>query len=683
MRVRHDPETGPAGPWIDLDGTKFPLVRDKEGRGQIQFRPMTQFAPASQIGPPNRPPSDPRFLVATFADLSRGAGTQRHEEIDGLNSYRSGTFDSRNKQGLGMPPLVETLADTLDLAGLGFTDDLLPGEGTTRAFVVRAGQNAFLYVSTHDSPAAYFAYDLIDDIATYEAARRLTAVAPFGSLVFGAFSDTEGIKRTDTWASAGGDPTIDNAVTGTNYVGMVEFDNKLWSFNTSDNMLYAAIDPDDSGSWTAISSANNIAVGPKQLLVGRDVRGEPAIFLLSEDGAWGLDQDPDPAEWRRFIPAAEWGYRRATVSGALRYFTTPVGTVWRKDNNLYIVYPDAKDEFALHVVQWNGTARDVGPLQSGEFDIESRFERILKVEGNTHYLYAFGAAGDTGLADEVLCMSDTGGWHTLWVNPDTATNPMVTGVVDGGDIYVVLADGTIKVIRDRDNGNAPHVRYPSGGGHTQDEAEIYSGWLDWGLPNHYKIAKHVFISASDREGGLALPTGNQLQFRYRYDDTSWSSALNIDPADNMPVRVALPSLTSQIGVGCRRFEYHIAAVQTGSAEPFLLEEVSVHGERWVEPFWSYQMAIDLRESTFRNFPEGKFDNNELHTLRAALEALCGVGAAAPAFHIPVAWGHGEWATSIESAELLFGGTYDPSRGDGIFQVTVRDVTMPHDSADII
>ena len=56
-------EAGRVAEWIDIDNWRFRLLSGQE----IQRRPMTQFAPAGQIGPNERPPENPALLAFTHA----------------------------------------------------------------------------------------------------------------------------------------------------------------------------------------------------------------------------------------------------------------------------------------------------------------------------------------------------------------------------------------------------------------------------------------------------------------------------------------------------------------------------------------------------------------------------------------------------------------------------------------
>lgn len=671
------PEVGPKRDWVELDGYRFPLV---EGSG-VQFRPVTQFAPASQIGPANRPPPDPRWLVATFADLSRGAGIQDQEEIDGLNSFRSGTFDTRSKRGFGLPPAVETLPTALPLAGKGYTSNKLTGGGKTWCQVLRKtnGEAVLYVVAPGPTNDYYFTYELRNNnvIGTLGSIKGL---AVYADLFFGV--SNVGIL----YALPGlGQVTLTTIAVAGDYSGLARHDNKLFTYNNTDRKVYGSNNPIDPATWAAVSVNTwpNAAGRVTQIIEHRDLRGDPALVLVSEAGAFGMDEDAEPAEWQQFIFANEWGYRPATYSASQQIF--PRATVWRKDSNAYFVFPGSSGQYGLHVMQHNGTARDVGPLQSGGFDVEGRFESILKVEGNTHFLYAFGVAGATGAADEVLCMNDTGGWHTLWVNPDTATNPIVAGTVDGGDIYVVLADGTIKVIRDRDNTTAPHLRYASGGGHTQQVADLYTGYLDFGLSNHWKMVGYLYLAVCNRAGEPYLGASNVLRVRYRYDTTGWGSYTSIDATTEFPALIPLPD-AGQRGLPVRRIELNLRGEQAGVAEPFLVQEMSVYAERWVQPFWAYQFAIDLTE---QSWPDGMYDGRSIHELRRKLAQLAGEeagtaysqyvqvpGAYTPPPHFPASWGGGRWKRTVAAAELMYGGTFGAGKGDGTFQVTVRDMSMP-------
>ncbi len=634
--------------WVEIDGVRYPLVPGSE----VQRRPLGQFAPANQIGPNDRPARNSALSSVVFAaDTRRGMGTDKHKVLDGIDTFRRSTLDTRFVGGITAPPKVTALAqcplaanggDWGSTAVLGGRVILAPTSWRYVYFTEKYRQKMFIYTTGAN-------------VWTVKTTHGAQALEPWrGWLVI---VDETGGLRTSV------DGLTFTAVASTGWVGLASFANRLWSFNLGDNKLYSCTDPTlaigaSSAAWTAQSEAwyksGNENVW--SLFTYRDRSGSPALYMATQFRFIGYDDDSGEFEqYEDFRPYA------GNPSVMLP-------KVWLRDQTLYGLAWRGNTASGLHVYQFVGNVNEVGPVDRGGFSKTLQFKYFEALDGNVHWLYAATSGDGINSAGEIVAMNDLGGWHTVY-RPTTNLSKKINGLcVDTDLIYVMREDGTFARIDDKDAEYAPHLRYISGETDTA-EREIYFGKTDCGLPNHKKVGASVFVAARKPDGTLGLPANNTLVIKYAIEGGAFTTLATLTSATAFPIELPLPlnDANAQGGLVFRDIELYASLdpdLQTGT-----IEEVTLYFQKWTQPKWARQMVIDLREETFRPFANSTYENRGLGEMRALLEAA----VQTQSFH-RIKYGAEEWAVDIKASDLVMSGRENPLDGSGLFPITFRDIT---------
>lgn len=656
--------------WLMWGGVKYPVA---EG-AILQRQPLNQFAPASQIGPPDRPPVDPRLAVVTFTDLSGGRGIFDQQEISGVNRFRTATVDTRFPQGICLPPKVEAKT-SCPVAW----DDQSP---VTVERVRTAGGDYLVAFAPTNAQAAI--YSLNSDTWPTTLAHGLQALVQYrGMIVATKGGGSQGIVTSTTAATF----TLSDA---SDWGGLCVFDNKVYSFRHDDGMLYATTDPNlgiATPGWQSVSQPLYLDYGERvhQVLSFRDRSGYPAPFVLTNQNLFGLNEDDGSWEtYHAFREDAQPTYPRAIQ--------------WKRDQMLYATNFGDTGEPRLYVWQFTGSINQVGPTkvqdgQGGGFDPATDFGRFLLLRGNNHWVYGWGDNYQCAGSGEVTAMNETQGWHTVY-RDDDAASPIRGGGLWGADIYVLRADGTFLIVRDRDAMTSPILRYPAGGGSVEvGPKRVYYGFTDCGLPNHWKIGSHFFLDARLRDGSPGIPSGCNIAVGYRHDNFPWTTLpagqpltseyamsflmrTTVGGAEGWPLKIPLPlgDWDDQRGVAFRRLEMYAELSGNQAADTPMLAELSLFYSRWTDPHWAYQTTLDLSRETFaRRWPEGKFEGRTLKELRDNLDAMLGKRQ-----RWTLAYGNNEFSRTVLAADVLVAARENPARGDGIYPVTFRDMSIDQD-----
>jgi hypothetical protein len=661
-------ETGRNAAWLQIDETRYTLLAGQE----IQRRPLTQFAPAGSIGPAERPPENPALLAHTHARWDRGMATYKHNTLEGIDTFRRSSLDTRFAWGLLPPPRVDTLAPAPVAANTGGAGFL--ATDPVKFDLLRVGSGYFLYAY---QPNVAHAYAYSGQAGTWT------------HLASGAQAVTRWRALT-VLVGAVGQPGVRTSVDGTTFTlrdpsawaGLVPFANRLWSFNAADGRLYNCTDPTlnigaAGGGWVAQSEVLYLEQGETvcQLHTYRDRGGKPALYLVTSYRIWGYDDGS--SEWELYEDLREEANP-----------TCPLLVTWSRDKLLYAVPFGATGGAARHVYQFVGNVNEVGPTSRGGFDTLDSFDRFAALSGNVHWLYAVGertvGAADNG---EVVAMNDLGGWHTIYRPDEAVPNRLRAVCADGGNIYCLRQDGVFEVVRDRDDLTLPHLRAAPGGVDIRAR-RCYFGKSDWGMPNNLKIGAYVYLVCYLRDGSMGLPPGATLTLRYKADNGSWRmlpvgvpfvdrqtgtllTRTGVGGVGTWPVRVTLPDgdCDNQHGLAFRELEMSVElqAVQDGDAP--VLGELTVYGARWTDPRWAYQAVIDLREETVRPRHGNTLEHLSLGDARLALEAAI----RQPRNH-RITYGSDEFQTVVEAADIVLSGRENPVSGDGLFPITWRDIS---------
>jgi hypothetical protein len=646
-------------PYIEIDGQRFPLVVDGNGRAaDIQRRPMVQFPGANQIGPNERPSKNPALSSITFfANTQRGMGTYKHAVLDGIDTFRRATLDTRFAGGITAPPEVETLTQCPLAANGGDWDN---GRPVHALYVSASGIGTRLYFYD-DSRNNCFTYNVLTDTWT---------VIPVGARTIFRWNQYVVLIHSvtgDIYTSANG--TVFTQRDTSEWWGLASFGNRLWSFRVTDSKLYSCTNPTlaiggGTGAWTAQSEewyTGEIVTG---LFTHRDRGGGPALYMVADNRIMGYDDES--GEFEEFEDLGQYVGNTANTRQLLPF-------IWTRDKLLYVLPfsygpPTTTKSTMRHLYQFTGNVDEVGPTERGGFVVADQFQRIDALGGNVHWLYAACSGDGANTRGEVIAMNDLGGWHTVYRPSGAVANPVRALCVIGGDIYVMYKDGTFQVIRDKDAINIPHLRYASGETET-GEKDAYSGRTDCGLPNHEKIGASVYVAARKPDGLYGLPADNTLVIKYSLDGAAQVTLATLTSATTFPIELPLPEndAENQDGVVFRDIELY-ASLDPG-ATAGTIEEVTLFWSKWQEPRWAYQAVIDLREDTFRKFATSHAEHRGLGVVRDALETL----VTTKALH-RVKYGGAEWEVDLKAADLVMAGRESPTDGSGLYPITFRDVS---------
>jgi hypothetical protein len=642
-------------PYIEIDGQRFPLVVDGNGRAaDIQRRPMVQFPGANQIGPNERPSKNPALSSITFAaNTQRGMGTYKHAVLDGIDTFRRSSLDTRFAGGIIQPPYYDDFLPTCPLAlNGGDWDDSRPVRMVLATALLG---NRYIYAFDPERTGQCFAYNVDGSTWSVIAGGACAVIRWNNNIVKADAIGANGISYSLTGtAFIAGDPS--------SWRGLAAFGNRLWSFRADDNKLYSCIDPTlsiggGSGAWTAQSEALYTTIGEevRDLIVYRDRGGRPALYVVTSTRIVGYDDES--GEFELFEDLNEY-------APGVDY---PLTFTWLRDRLLYVVPFGATGSPLRHVYQFTGNVDEVGPTERGGFVVADQFERFEALAGNVHWLFAACKGDGTNTPGEIVAMNDLGGWHTVY-RPDgvAASNPIRSLYVLGGTIFVLLKNGVFHGVADRDEINAPHLRTFISEPLTAHD--IYFGRTDCGLPNHEKIGASVFVSCRKPDGTLGLGVPTEVVIKYSINGAAQVTLATLTSATTFPVELPLPlnDAENQDGVVFRDIELYASL---DAIDATAIEEVTLFWSKWQEPRWAYQAVIDLREDTFRKFATSHAEHRGLGVVREALETL----VTTKTLH-RVKYGGAEWEVDLKAADLVMAGRESPTDGSGLYPITFRDVS---------
>lgn len=657
-------EAGRAGDWIEIDDYRYTLLAGQE----IQRRPLTQFAPAGQVGPNERPPENPALLAFTQARWDRGFGTGKHQVLEGIDTLRRATLDSRFAWGLVPPPRVDSRAASPSAW-------LLNRPVLIERLFTSAGTKLYAY-GTGNGGATY---DVATDVWTAIGGTVNAAIQWRGNTV---------VVRDD---AATGIYTAANGVAFTRrdpsqWAGLTNLDNRLWSFRHDDGKLYNCTDPTvnigATEGWNIRSEQLYLHADERvvQLHVYRDRGGRPALFVATTRRIWGFDDES--GEWELYEDLREECDP-----------THPQLVTWIRDKILYCVPFGATGAAQRHVYQFVGNMNEIGPTHRGGFEPTLQFGRFRALSGNVHWLYAATEPADTASNGEVVALNDLGGWHTVYRPPEAPYDPIVSVCADGGNVYVLRRSGAFAAIRDKDEVALPWLRYGPGEVDTRLRT-AYLGTTDVGMPNNMKIGAYLYIVCYRRDGSMGLPPGALLNVRYRADTGSWRmipvgvpyidrqsgtflTRTGVGGVASWPVRVPLPvgDCRDQRGLPFREIELSVDMQAVAGGDAPVLGEITLYAQRWQEPRWAYQAIIDLREQTVRRRDGNTLERVTLGEARRALETT----VATQRLH-HVKYGSAEFTTELLAADLVLAGRESPRVGDGLYPITFRDLSVDCDAA---
>lgn len=647
---------------VEIDGQRFPLLRDSE----VQRRPLVQFPNANKIGPNERPAKNAVLSSITFAaNTQRGMGTYKHAVLDGIDTFRRSTLDTRFVGGVIQPPYYDDFLATCPLAANGgdWGDDY-PVEAAHVSLV--SGEHIFFFSRVRDEA---FVYKIATDAWTVTPLEGISAMATWGEYVYFLSHQNVGtpsippggpmrILDPSTYGSA------TNEGTGHSFCGLADFANRLWSYKVDDRKLYAMSDPDTVAfaagtAFVAQSEALRLRFLEyvRGLQVYRDKGGRPALYVVTNQRIIGFDDGSGEFEeyedLRKYAGVGETSH--------------PLLYQWMRDKLLYAIPFGATDAAERHVYQFTGNIDEVGPTDRGGFVVADQFQRFEALGGNVHWLFAACSGDGTNGAGEIVAMNELGGWHTVYRSVVASAASLVRGLcVVGGTIYVMHKDGQFHGVYDQDELSAPHLRaFPSG---ATGLHEIYFGKTDCGLPNHEKLGASVFVNCRKPDGTTGLSGSGEVVIKYSLDGAAQVTLATLTTATTFPIELPLPGndAENQDGVVFREIELYASLEATNASA---IEEVTLNFSKWEEPRWAYQMVIDLREESFRRFADSTDERRGLGDVREALETL----VATKTYH-RVRYGCDEWEVDIKAADLVLAGRESPIDGSGLFPITVRDVS---------
>lgn len=639
--------------WIeytDASGVawRFPLP---EGALVIR-RPLIPFAQTVQLGEPGSLVS-PVIPSLTFKSFPGGFGLLKYDALKGYQSYHRGQLDTRNPNGITLPPKAISRGQpaappTLTAGGwrLDFWRD--PATGNERVLMW--------------CPWVAGAYQYCFTTATWE-------VPLFSAQTVTGFVRHNGVSLVTTtagiyWATAAAWTLV--AASLTTFKGLCTHDNKVWAFDNATKTIFLTTDAVASAMAVkpgSLALKSNGAVC--QLIEWRDKANAPAIYALT-DGPELYGFDEEPGEW-----VLAWSEENA-VKGTIR----PKAVTWGRDNNLYIAPYDASEvDNHAFVFQLTGAEDQLGPSRQLGLDPLEMVANVHSLASSTHWLFGAGRTASTaGIMQNggmTGAMDDNQGWHPLLSNTYQGFNQATVGMgYWRGRLCTFLANGQLleQDVPDR-LAFPPRTLGKDYDGNTAHT--LTTGLFDLGQADRWKIGHYLFLDVRRADNRPGMETGTTVTIGLIYDNT-FSGAFSYTAPGLTTVSPLIFPLNNGQGQAFRQGQLQISALAPAAtvAPSPIIQSFGIYYTPWDDPKFSYQVPIDLTTATFKKrYSEGKFFGKTEGELAAQLLTMMALKT-----RHQLVFGSADKRITVAAVDLQLSSR--EGMGGGIYNLSFRDITPP-------
>lgn len=644
-------------PYVEIAGVPFPLV---EG-SQLQRSPLNPFSPASQAGNSARI-TDARLAVEVWDNFTAGLG-QRDEEGQDTNSYSEGNLDARVPGALALPPLPTNLATTSFNATSKtpvYVEYMRGGPTTTTLLlwsptgtIIQQWRNGSLTTLTAETPKGFTAHN-----------NAYWYIAQVGG-------NTKVYKTTD----AGGTWTNPHTTAAKLWVGLAQVDNRMLTYNATDGTFMQSL---DGATWTTHSTAFVPLPGESVVKIFSWIApggARDTAYVLTNLRI--LAYEDESLEWHEYY----------SFEGIFQT-KYPDAYVFRRDQNVYFspfddVTLSAPDNNGVVMMFTPGTADEIGPAK--RFGLPDGFVNgIFRLQGGAHWLYGFAYGTQGG----IYALNEFQGW-TMMFDPRTSGSPTASVIGGGyanGLLWAVTSDGKLYEMPAKDRRSMPPV---TGGSYNSGIHYLRSSWTTHNQKNRVKIGAYFEVDFRLADGTSGLPPGSTAKLLYRVDNQGWVTLDISNPGESgmvglilmqsvsgtnlgFPVKLKLPTNTTQTGIGYKRLQWEIQVARGGdSTVTPVPASVALYYTFWTENHYAYQFNIDLSVEGWSEFPDNTFFGYAREEL---VEILLSHNESTDHYHYHTfSYASGSLLLEIEAVDLLISGREDAAMGGGIYSVTVRDV----------
>lgn len=661
-------------PYIELDGIPYPLTQNS----LVTRSPLQPFSPAIQAGNSTRI-TDARLAVRVWDDFTGGLG-QRDD--DGVStSYAEGDLDARVPGAVALPPRQKLLKS---IAGWDYSNnapvfiEYMQHASSPGLFLwSRDGGRSSVYRFVPNTHTFTFVSEEVLGFASFKRAHF--------NIAFGA-GNTKVYRTVD----AGANWTSPVTHAGKKYRGLVVWDNKLFSYNETDETIMQSL---DGTTWTTFGAGPELRATEeiREIVVWGAPGGQrDTLYLITTLRVLGYQEDAQ--EWHPFYDYE--GIFKAKV---------PSSHMWRRDSNLYFapcdeVYDSTNgptaDKHSLVLMFTPGTSDEIGPNKRFAFP-DGMVNGLFRLQGGVHWLYgfAFGSAlpgyGTPNLTGVIgggfFAFNEMQGWTCLHQNSGLMGGGYANGkawTLDSGGLYEfdVPDRRQLPPLASGVDYAAPVAFRPH---------YLRSHWTDNQAKNRWKLANYWEIDMRLADGTSGVPVGSTVILRWRTDNQPWQQvALGSNPENDYlgmlllqmpgpdttewPVRVPMPPGGQQIGVAYKRIQWEIWMERGGVANQTpVLASVALYYTFWQENHYSYTMQLDLTPETWGERADSTFNGYTRAELQHKLLTLNDKKQYVSFLYAP----GGGVEELVPAVDVLIAAREDADWGGGVYNVTVRDVSV--------
>jgi hypothetical protein len=607
-------------------------------------------------------------------------GYQQVAPTDDLTRYYWGSLETRFKGYVTLPQ--KTLA-TLTMPAAALPDAI---SFATPASGANAGKrHVYFHASPYVGTASTFVYARSG--STHTAASfavtgvtnpNLLRVVGHNAVVVATYA-SGGTNTPAGLAYSSDGETFTVAVSTVSPRGLVRFDNKVWTFNATDRMLYAAVDPTQGlyvapstnpNGWRALSDVLQLLPGEmvSDLVLWRDNQGQQTLYVLT--GQRLIGYDTESGEFLEYDAFGQWMGDQSLPLGAH-------AVVWPRDRQLYLWTRNAQGEAQRWVRQYTGTVSEVGPTHTGQLGTD-KVPLIRALVANAHHVFAFygddNILGGPAISQGVLAYNEQGGWHPVYTSPRPYPDRLRAGGYDGGYLYILYNEGTQATcdVVDLPDSATPTIILNSKGQATSGSITLAE--TECGAPGVYKLGAYLYVDARKPDNTYGLPANNTLRLgTYLYDGAMHSSAIDLTAASTFPAIIPLPDndATLQTGLPFRRFKLQPLLQKSATTDDSArIMDIGLYYDLWREQRYAYQFAIDFTDAAW-GYPTSGTDGV---TREQAIANLLTLQNTKQRFKVTFGAANGQQIV-IPAAEILVASRTDMNQ-HGVWPVTIRDVSAP-------
>ncbi len=605
--------------------------------------------------------NDQRTPQVIWADQRGGEGLRKYTEVEGNTAYLGSVVDARWPDILALPPAMGTVYTHGANTGImGFVEYL----GLTDCeFIVWGLMNSATTSARRfdDTGATWTTVTTGGTGISY-----LTGFSYFNGCYLFATTNTMGLyASTDgvTWA---------NSAKAKACIGLAVHDNKIWTFNSTDNTLDYASDPTAAHASWGTSTVLYLHPGEamRQVIEWRDGPGRAIIYLVTNRRLLWYNEDADAfldfdQLWRR-------------VGGAYASTFYPRAHVGLRDGNLSVTLYNTNSAAPKQdvILQYSGVTNQAGPRVLPRYSPGAHYFRQLLDDGT--WIYTIGNIS----FGRIMAISETGGFTTYY--SDTSNTLTLVGGGYGPSLNYGLSEtiyaltATSVLIAAMATDAHPLYRtgtYPTGTTYAHEYA-----YTDGGTPNMWKQALWVTVDCADPSstGDLSgLAAGTAVRIGYLADDDTSPTLIGsaeLTSADTFPATVAI---ASGAGVPFRQIRL-IAYLSTtdGNYTP-VIASLALGYIRMEEPKFSYTVVADLSDRD-----HALYAGQDIAQIRARIASW-----ARPGSIVRLDFAGGDWGTtatsdnpatasSVPSCTVQYSATDDPEKGPQFVTIVFNDVSAP-------